>query len=188
MLFLLNARRGYRTISRGAESTGFPSFVNTSCVQPEPRITTRGSSDGTCIDAGAGRDVYSGAGESKHDLTTIVFERPCLHEDESLSTSYWLESGPGNDGATTGGAAAENAKRETVNSGSPYMPAAVNSDGKPVLARTSTRETRDSDRKVSDASESADRNFGVQRLPLAHVQVRLFYFISRCTRCPRVPF
>jgi len=176
MLFLLNARRGYRTISRGAESTGFPSF--TPCVQPGPHITTQGGSDGACIGAGVGGVAYSDASERKRDLTAIMFERPYLREDESLSTSYWLESGPADEGATTMGgaaAAAENAKREMLNSSSLYMPAAVDSDGKPILTRTLTGETRDSDRQVSDTLGSAHGNFGVQSLPLAHVRVCFFF-------------
>jgi hypothetical protein len=153
MLYMLNARRGYCTISRGGESTGFPSFAGDPYVQSGLRIAARGG-NGARVVPGSGRHAQNNAGERKHDLTTIIFERPRLREDGSFATSG------------DASAAADNGALHTLT--------ALDSNGKPqaALARAPTRESEVNKSNVLDPSESVVKDFGVRILP--HAQVRSF--------------
>lgn len=196
MLYMLNARRAYQRISRGGESTDFPSFSD------DPRAQA-GRVEGTTSATRGG--VYRGtphrrrqAAQRKQTLTELVFERPRLRsngewgidstDDEDDGEVHGMNdlegSGAGGNGsgARTGGSGGSSVPSGTLGQSSgTYTLTTLDPDGKP-LGRARSRDSdgslreQDRDRKVVDIEVSTevvverdDDNFGVRSLPYIRV-------------------
>lgn len=204
MLYMLNARRSYRRISRGGESTDFPSFSN------DPRVQAGRVEGTTSATAGGvyrgGRQRHSGrrhhangsAGggpRRKQTLTELVFERPRLRsngeygissdeDDDDYDEHNTADVERRGHSAGTGGTSAPTGT--TGQSTGTYSLSTLDSDGKRIT-RAQSRESdmSDRDRKGVDVQVSTetevvddDGNFGVRSLPALRVSLSAASYCS----------
>jgi hypothetical protein len=162
MLYLLNARRGYRATSPAEITAGALSLTNGSDAQ--------GVLPGL---RGGDRARVAGLDSTTaHDLTTIVFERSRLRKNEPFGTSNWLESGLSDEGeATRGDAIAAGNAQKTLDRGAASALTTVDSDGKPSAHAEESEVTEREKDSTVDPSDSVRDRSSVRSL--SHVEVRI---------------